>query len=264
MDDYLGENHIRELEKARRSAHRLERLLYGNEAVVRRSLGIKALEKVAGEIAIYFKDVLSAVAGYGRLLQAEMDRKDPLRKYAGLILAHAETGKSLMNNLMSVGERGRVTLASLNINHLILEMSRFLSGIVKRSIRLQTLLSDEELRVMADPTQMARIFASLVRHLAGVMTSGGTMTILTKVVPMENPLAQGSENRGCAFLSIRSDDVSRARAERREPGRHREGKGVLLALSAARRIIEEHRGVMRIGGRRGETLEFNIYLPVLP
>ncbi|MGD0228743.1 MAG: hypothetical protein ABSC19_00090 [Syntrophorhabdales bacterium] len=263
MDDYTGEDHIEELEKARRSAHRLERLLYGSEAALQRSLGVKALERVACEIAVCFKDVLGAVAGYGRVLQMEMDRKDPLRKYAGLILAHAETGRSLTNSLMSVGERGRVTLTSLNINHLILEMSRFLSGIVKRGIRLQTLLSDGELRVMADPMQMGRVFATVVKHLSGVMTSGGTMTILTKVVPVENRVAGAAENSRCGLLSVRSDDVSRSRAERREPGRHRGRKGILLARSAVRRIIEEHRGALRVGGRRGETLEFNIYLPVL-
>lgn len=261
MNEHLFvDDRARELEKALQTARRLERLLNRSEAAVQRSIGVKALENVAGEIAVYFTQVLGAVAGYGRLLHREMDRKDPLRRYAGLILAHADAGKSLTNRLMSVGERGRVEPRLLNINQLIREISRLLSGIMKKGVRIRTVLAAGELPVMADPAQMGRVFTSLVRHVGEAMHKGGTITVLTRLLPVEMcAVAEGSN--GCALLSISTEDAARLTA-RRKPARERPGKRFLLAVSAIRRIIEEHRGAIRIG-RKDQAIEFNVYLPVL-
>ncbi len=259
------ENHREELERTRQSVRRLEKVLRLSEAAAQQSVGVKEFEKGAGELAVIFKHILSAVAGYGRILHMEMGRKDPLRKYAGLILAHAEKGKNLANKLVNMSEKGRVRLRSIDVNHFIREMSRLLSGVMmKKGIQLQTVLAEGELRVMADPTQMGWIFVGLAGYLGEVVAGGGTMTVTTRLVPVENRIAGARGGRGCALLSLRSADVAQSVPSRSEAAKVHPKKPIPLAVSAIRRIIEEeHRGALRIGGQRGRTLEFNIYLPVL-
>ena len=258
------ENHREELERTRQSVRRLEKLLCRSEAAARRPVGVGELEKAAGEIVVIFEHILSTVAGYGRILHGEMGRKDTLRKYAGLILAHAEAGKHFANKLVSMGEKRRVSPRSIDVNRLIGEMSRLLSGVMKKKgIQLRTVLAEGELTVMADPTQIGWIFVGLAGYLGEMVAGGGTMTVMTRLVPVENRITGAGGVRGCALLSFRSGDVARPMPSRREVSRIDAKKPVPLAVSAIRRIIGEHRGAMRIRGQRGRTLEFNIYLPVV-
>ena len=262
MEEHLSvASQMKELEKSLETARRLEKLLGRGETEMKRSIGVEALENLTGEMAGYFAHVLNAVARYARLLHGGMDVKDPLRRHAGMILAHADAGRSLTRRLTSVAERGKVSLRPLNLNQLVYEMSRLLSAVMRKRVRLQMLLAAEELRVMADPAQIGRVFASLVRRIDGAMQKGGTITVLTRLLPVQARAAAPDSANGCAMLSIRSTEAAGI-TNLRETGARPKARSVLPGLSSVRRIIGEHRGAIRID-RKDEALEFNVYLPVL-
>jgi nitrogen-specific signal transduction histidine kinase len=230
---------------------------------VERSLGVAALEKLARDIAAYFRDLLGTVTSYGQVLHLEMDHKDPLKEYVRLILAHAKTGKSVADRLLAYGERGRVNLRLLNINSLVEELSRLLSLVFRKRIRLHTALTDQELPVMADPNRIGQAFVSLVKYGAEALNYGSLMMVTTRRIPVKTDPAAEATHGGCALLRISSVRAARSGLDRqaaRKPAR----KGISLGLSAIRRIIEEHRGVFRVTGQRGKALEFSIYLPIFP
>ena len=114
---------------------------------------------------------------------------------------------------------------------------------------------------MADPAQIGRVFASLVRRIDGAMQKGGTITVLTRLLPVQARAAAPDSANGCAMLSIRSTEAAGI-TNLRETGARPKARSVLPGLSSVRRIIGEHRGAIRID-RKDEALEFNVYLPVL-
>jgi signal transduction histidine kinase len=256
-----AEDHARELEKARTSAEQLEILLRRSETGVRRSIGIEALERFAGEIAAYFKGLLEEVSGYGRALQKEMDYRDPSRAHVRSIIARAEAGKRVANKLLTFSEGGRIDPVLVDINRFVRDLTHLVSGTTVKSVWLRTMLTNTGLTVMADPARLGQAFVSLVKHAAAFVTGGGTMTVRTDLVPVANSLVAGQALSGCALLSIRSDRTdSCPSSDQLVP--KRPGKEIHLGLPLIRRIIQEHRGAFRIAGQKGKTLEFNIYLPV--
>ncbi len=109
---------------------------------------------------------------------------------------------------------------------------------------------------------MGQVFVTLVKHGSDLAAEGGVMTIRTDLLPVESGLVSGAQQSGCALLSISSP----TRATCAEPVR-RAGtpapQGLRLGFSTIRRIIEEHRGALRIGGHEGNSVEYHIYLPVM-
>lgn len=191
-----------------------------------------------------------------------MDRGDPLRKHTQLIVAHAEAGRSLASRLLAFSEGGKVHPILLNINHYVQELVHIVSGILKRGIRLSTLLTDRDVPVMVDPARMGQVLLTLIRHGSDLVADGGVMTIRTDLLPVENGLISGRSSSGCALLSISSCNVA-PRPAGPVAGRRKQASGVQLGFSIIHRIIEEHRGALRISGQGGKAVEYNIYLPVM-
>lgn len=73
-----AEKHIRELKKTRQSAEYLQKLLLRSEAKVQHSTGVKTLERLAREMALYFKNILNAVTGYANLLGVKWTWESPI------------------------------------------------------------------------------------------------------------------------------------------------------------------------------------------
>ena len=255
-------HHMRELEKAKAWAMRLEGLLCRSEAKVHRSVGVKALERLAEELATYFRALLGEVSRHGRSLQGAMEQEDPLRKQAQLIVAHAEAGRTLANRLLAFSEGGKVHPILLNVNHYVQEVSHLISGILKRRITLRTVLAERDLLAMIDPARMGQVLVALTKRGSDLVCDGGVMTIRTDLLPVRNGLIPSMGENGCALLSISSSNVSLEPACSR-PGRAPHARGLQLGLSIVRRIIEQHRGAFRIHGQAGEGVEYSIYLPVL-
>lgn len=191
-----------------------------------------------------------------------MDLGEPHRKYVQLILSQAEMGTAFTEILLAFGGAGSINLALVNMNRFVDEIGQFLSATIKKRVKLQTMLTEQDLTIMADPVRIGQVFVTLVRYLSRIMRPGGTLTVLTKFLPVKQALDETSEG-GCVVLSIRSTDVAQPRPVSLARRKKSPGKEIELAFSAIRRIIKEHHGAMRIGGQRGRTMEFNIYLPVL-
>ena len=149
----------------------------------------------------------------------------------------------------------------LNVNHFIQEVVQALRRIVKKRVRLRTVLADRDMRVMADQEKMSQVFATIVAYGSEIIRKGGTITILAKLLPIENDLLEKGGGR-CALLSVSSTDVAADRSGSGPGHKGRAGKSVRRAFSAIRSVIGRHNGSVRVSRQQGKA-QFNIYLPVL-
>jgi hypothetical protein len=149
----------------------------------------------------------------------------------------------------------------LNVNHFIQEVVQSLRRIVEKRVRLQAVLADRDMRVVADREEMSRVFATIVAYGSGIIQRGGTITILARLLPIKYDLL-GKGGGRCALLSVSSTDVVTHGSGPDRDRRGRAGKGAQGAYSAIRSVIGRYNGSVRILRQEG-TAQFNIYLPVL-
>ena len=251
---------IKEPERAEEATERLARL-HRPEAELQSWPGMEMLEKIAADAVLHFERVSKAVTGYRKTVHSEMTKKDPLTAYVQATLARAKTDKRSGNAFLAPHKKEADGMKLLNVNHFIQESVQMLRRMVKKKVRLQAVLADRDVRVMADWEKMNRVFVSIVAYGSEIIRKGGTITILARLLPIENDLLEKGTGR-CALLSVSSTDVEAKRSGSGSNHKGRARKSVRHAFSAIRSIIGKHNGSIRILRQQGKA-QFNIYLPVL-
>jgi len=166
------------------------------------------------------------------------------------MLSHAEKrpGKDLLGGRRAGG---------LNVNDLIRDVMQAMQGTVEKKVKLQAIPADRDVRVMADREDMGRALETLVAYGSEIIRKGGTVTMLVKMLPIENALLKSSGG-GCALLSVSSKDVDRSCSG----ANHMARKSLRRAFRVIRSVILGYNGSVRVLRQQGSAA-FNIYLPVL-
>jgi hypothetical protein len=252
---------IDRLEKTEGSIERFVRPMHGHEAELQPSTGMEMLKEIAADSVLHFERVSRVVTGYRKTVHTEMRTDDPVTTYVRRMLARAETGKRSANALLAPYRREADGVRLLNVNHFIQELVQALRKIVKKRVRLQAVPADREMRVVVDREKMSQVFATIVAYGSEIIRKGGTITILAKLLPIENDLLEKGAGR-CALLSVNSTDVAANRSGSGPGHKGRAGKSVRHAFSAIRSVIGGYNGSVRVLRKQGKA-QFNIYLPVL-
>src|SRR5512135_288324 len=118
----------------------------------------------------------------------EMKTGDPLTMDVQGMLTYAGNGFS--NALPAPHETEAGGLRLLNVNRFIQDVVQALRRMVKKKVRLQAVLADRDMRVVADREKMSQVFAAIVSYGSEIIQKGGTITILAKLLPIENDLLE--------------------------------------------------------------------------
>lgn len=251
---------VKEPERAEEATERFARL-DRPEAESQSWPGREMLEKIAADAVLRLESVSRAVTGYRKTVHRGMKKNDPFTTYVQRMLARAEIDKRSGNMLLASHKKEAAGLRLLNVNHFILESVQMLRRMVKKRVRLQAVLADRDVRVMADWEKMSQVFATIVAYGSEIIRKGGTITILARLLPIETDLLEKGGGR-CALLSVSSTDVAAKRSGSASGHKGRARKSVRRAFSAIRSVIGGYNGSVRALKQQGKA-QFNIYLPVL-
>ena len=142
---------------------------------------MEAIGTLAGGIAHDFNNILTALMGYASLIQMKMDTSDPLRSYVDEVLSASEKAVDLTQSLLAFSRQQSVTLVPLDMNNTIKAAKKLLRRLLTEDIELRTSLTDDDMIVMADKSQMDQILFNLVTNARDAMPKGGTLTIETAI-----------------------------------------------------------------------------------
>jgi signal transduction histidine kinase len=151
----------------------------------------------------------------------------------------------------------------VNLNELVDELGLLVRHkLANQNIRLVRQLQPDLPVVLGDATQLEQVFLNLILNAAEAMPEGGTLTIKSRAVhqPRSNP--------GATHVVMEFKDTGRGMSQEVQRRAFTtvlgttKAKGTGLGLAIVGRIIETHRGQIRILSRPGRGTTLRITLPV--
>jgi PAS domain S-box-containing protein len=232
---------------------------------------MEAIGTLTGGIAHDFNNILSAIIGFGETLEMDMAEDDPLRPYLENMLGAAEKGTKLTHSLLAFGRRLAIKPIPVELNSIIEGVEKIVMSLVGQDIKLETVLAEPSLAVMADTHHMEQALINLTTNARDSMPGGGILRISGEEVLIDSEFIRengfGKPGR-YGMLSVSDtgsgmDEATRQRIFEPFFTTKAPGMGTGLGLSTVYGIVKQHGGYLDVRSEPGEGSTFSIYLPVV-
>jgi two-component system cell cycle sensor histidine kinase/response regulator CckA len=232
---------------------------------------MEAIGTLAGGVAHDFNNILTAIIGYGKMLEMKMNNEDPRKAYVTQILSASERAANLTHNLLAFSRKKAIELKAVSINMIINSVGKLLKSLLTEDIELQIITSDADMVVMVDITQIEQILLNLVANARDAMPKGGKLTIKVNEIELGNAFTKhhGYGDPGpYTLISITDTGLgmdARTKEKIFEPFFTTKdvGKGTGLGLAIVYGIIKQHRGYITVYSEPQMGTVFHMYLPIV-
>jgi PAS domain S-box-containing protein len=241
------------------------------EQQLRQAQKMEAIGQLAGGVAHDFNNILTALIGYGNLLKMKMRTDDPLRLYVDQMITSSEKAANLTQNLLAFSRKQMIKLEAFEINAIIKDTRKLLKRLLTEDIELQLKLSEEDLTILTDTTQMHQILLNLATNARDAMPQGGILTIETKAVELGKDFYffHGKGESG-KYVRISVSDTGHGMDDKTKEQifnpfftTKEVGKGTGLGLSIVYGIVKQHNGLIDVQSIPGRSTTFHIYFPAV-
>ena len=233
------------------------------EEQLRQNEKLSALGLLAAEVAHEIRNPLTVM----KLLYHSLDLKfpvgDPRAKDARIIDAKIEHLNKIVEQILAFARTTEPQLAPVNLNELVDELGLLVRHkLANQHIQLIRDLQTDLPGVMGDAQQLEQVFLNLILNAAEAMPDGGTLTVKSRAVRLPRAVAQPTH------VTVEFRDTGKgmsAELQRRAFTAvlaTTKVKGSGLGLAIVGRIIETHRGNIRIKSRIGRGTTIYIILPI--
>ncbi len=192
--DYLVKSQINAqlLERAIRYAlerKRAQETRHNLENQLRQSQKMEAIGQMAGGIAHDFNNILTAIVSYAGISKHLLPDGHPVHGRLEGIEDAVQRAANLTRQLLAFASRQSISTQAVNLNQLTTNISRLLRRLISADIELITHLANNLTLIQADAGQLEQVLVNLVVNARDAMPNGGTLTIETSNITLNNETA---------------------------------------------------------------------------
>jgi PAS domain S-box-containing protein len=238
------------------------------------AMKMEAVGRLAGGVAHDFKNLLMVILNRAEFAKDKIGESSPAYNDLVEILQATDRAAELARQLLTLSRRQPLTLQRVDVNIIAGEFRQMLQPLVGEGITISFKPGEGLHGIEADPAQIEQIMMNLAVNARDAMPEGGTITIETANVRLE-------EDDRLRFIDIRdfrpgefvmiavSDDglgmTDGVRSRIFEPffttKSRKEGTG--LGLSTVYGIVKQHGGYIDVESQPEVGTTFRTYFPVL-
>ena len=231
---------------------------------------LDALGSLAGGVAHDFNNLLTAIIGYADILRDDLGADSPHTDDLNEIIKASDRATALTRQLLAFSRRQPFEPKPLRLDERVTDMEKMLRRLLGPPVRLVTATDADLSAILADPSQIEQVVLNLAVNSRDAMAQGGTLTIETRNVRMDEPYAHGAAAvpAGRYVMLAVSDTGSGMNAETLarlfEPffTTKEKGKGTGLGLSTVYGIVKQSQGHVIVYSEPGVGTTFKCYFPV--
>ncbi len=234
----------------------------------RQTQKIDSIGRLAGGVAHDFNNILAVICGHTDLALSQVSPDSPLHSNLENIQESAERAANLTRQLLAFARRQVIEPRVINLNELIVNLNKMLRRLIGEDIKLVTQTAPDLGPIKADPGQIEQVLLNLVVNARDAMPEGGTLTIHTGNVTLDEDFARRHLVTPGKYIMVSVSDTGVGMSE--EVKSHifepffttkEQGKGTGLGLATCFGIIQQSNGHIHCDSQTGTGTQFRIYLP---
>jgi two-component system cell cycle sensor histidine kinase/response regulator CckA len=244
------------------------------EVVFIKKDGLKKIEKmyqiVAG-IAHDLNNILTTVSGYAEMLEEDLPETSPLSEKTRKIQEAVLKARALTNRIFALNSQDVQEELHVKISEVLEETIGFVRSSAPSNITFRSRIARENTTVLADPTQLFRVFLNLLTNaIQSMEKKGGTLSVhlkVTKGSKFQQKL--NTDNVADEYVAIAFRDTGNGidnslKSRIFEPyfTTNEAGNRKGLGLSVVRGLVAEMKGEIQVSGKKGKGSVFYVFLPV--
>ena len=241
------------------------------EEQFRQSQKMEAIGHLAGGVTHDFNNILAVIQMQAGLLEAAGSLLPTQRDYCKEIGKAVQRAANLTRQLLLFSRRQALQPHDLNLNDVIINITKMLQRILGEDVRLQFNYSPAPLLIHADAGMMDQILMNLAVNSRDAMPKGGRLIIETSAVEFDEvTAAQAVHARPGRYACLSVSDSGGGIPSENLPRIFEPffttkgvGKGTGLGLATVFGIVQQHQGWINVYSEVGHGTTFRVYLPRL-
>jgi signal transduction histidine kinase len=233
------------------------------EEQLRQNEKLSALGLLAAEVAHEIRNPLTVMKMLFHSLDLQFPSGDPRGKDAEIVREKMDHLNKIVEQILDFARTTEPELRSVNVNQLISDLALLVRHkLTNQNIRFQQRLESELPEISADAAQLEQAFLNLTLNAVEAMADGGTLTITTKAVRLTrghtNPthlLVEFKDTGAGMTVEVQDRVLSSLLSTTKQ-------KGTGLGLAIVRRVVEAHRGKLKMRSKPGEGTTITLTLPL--
>jgi two-component system, cell cycle sensor histidine kinase and response regulator CckA len=228
------------------------------------------LGRLAGGVAHDFNNLLTVIITSTEFAQAAADKNPQLVGDLALVRDAADRAAALTRQLLAFGRRELIKPKVVDVNALVGQIKELLGRTLGSGIEIRSRFTIPLPNVKIDPAQFERVLANLVVNARDAMPNGGTVTLETDTVVLdeaEASLHQSLRPGTHVCLTVRDTGIGMSPEimERVfEPffTTKEKGKGTGLGLATVHGVLRQAGGAISVESTPGRGSVFRVFLPI--
>ena len=242
---------------------RLYERLVDVEEQLRQNEKLSALGLLAAEVAHEIRNPLTVMKMLYHSLDLQFPAGDPRAKDARIIGRKIEHLNQIVERVLDFARTTEPRLARVNLNHLIEELCLLVRHkLNQQNVQLAQKLEPTLPEVQGDAGQLEQAFLNLILNAAEAMPDGGTLTIRSR----SQRASRGKAGPRQVVVEFADTGAGMSEQQRRRAFKavlvSGKVRGTGLGLAIVGRIVETHRGQVKLQSRPGRGTVVSVLLPV--
>ncbi|MBP2678650.1 MAG: hypothetical protein H6Q82_1715 [Deltaproteobacteria bacterium] len=217
-----------------------------------------ALGRLTADVAHEIRNPLTAIGGFAKRLEKRLPENTAEKEHAKIIVHEVARLERILRDTLTFSREAKYHLHHVDMNSLLAQKEAKYGEFCREKGLFLAVRPEPGLPpCIVDEDQIRQALDNLVTNAIDAMADGGTLTLASRTA-CENGTHYVVIDISDTGPGISPDLVKRI-FEPKEIGH-----GTGLGLSICKKIMEEHRGSIRVSAASGGGARFSLFLPYIP